>query len=752
MSNPPIKLTQPGIPTRPLQPGQSAGINPVKTPMAQKPEIISYLHNFGAKQDRLFRFKRDLQHASDADKPYLQAEIAKLERELDPKSHGYDSIIKHIVPIIKARCSQFLPIILQHDFLYRGTGPDENKGRLAYRAHSRENRRPTSSDPEANILFNEAMDDLGFKARRDNSVFCTGDRSFVGLFGTPFIFFPCNGSHFTWSENVKDLIIHASDLFEQTGDTSISEDLDGRIEWLIKLAGDLLSAETQDAPNEDLKDFYITAQNVLERFNAIDGYTYNIRELRDQGHMVEADEKFLNELESMLDEVIELRNTIDRGEFEIDLERFRKFYNFHSDTELGAAINSGNEVIFAGEYICVTAALEKELREALGMKKDTINEALKPGQMKPLAQFKNLNPGANGLEKLQKDLKNIEYNIQHYKAMIANYQKTMVRYEKKLGIVKKKLADPKIKKQKPDNSLDKLAKFLLSKSGNYIKEMRKANCFLYRGMESSKGNIIHGRSWLERETTDSDQDEQEAFDKILAKMGIKAQRGNSIFTTGSMDFASGYGELHLIFPFNSSPFSWSSEVDDLILHSGDITGKFVSRDPAKSKILNKVWETNFKQLQKIKDKLEYKDDLNVKEEKLFDALMVYGDDLHEDLLDIFDDNDFEDLEYVLDELRNNIRPFLKFPITKSIATKMLDTLKKFENLPMEINKNSISDFQDRYDISNKNFAEALKNGGEILISGEYIAVNANKYGAKLAKILKIDDSEIRDWDDDDDDW
>lgn len=750
MANPPIKLKQP----RPLQPGQTAILTPAKPAKDQREKISKYVQNYTDKKNKLTRLKSKLNVAFDSDKPEIQQQIADLQAELDQQTQSYSQIISYIVPIIKSRCSNYLPIIQKHGFLYRGTRPEENKGRLAFRGHSRENRRPTSSDYEANILFNQAMDDLGLLARRDNSVFATGNISLTDFFGSAYIFFPCNGGHYTWSESVEDLIIHADDLFRDTGDTSILNELEGRKDWLAELSGKLLSSETQDAANEDLKDFYRSVESFLNDMDYIFD-RYSMRRLQDyveQGRALAADEKYLNELEDLHSEIMSLIKSIQDGEFEIDLERFRKFYRFHGDEDLGRAINTGNEVIFTGEYICVTAGLEDELRRALGMKKDTISEALKPGQMKPLAQFKNLNPGANGLEKLQKDLKNIEYNIQHYKAMIANYQKTMVRYEKKLGIVKKKLADPKIKKQKPDNSLDKLAKFLLSKSGNYIKEMRKANCFLYRGMESSKGNIIHGRSWLERETTDSDQDEQEAFDKILAKMGIKAQRGNSIFTTGSMDFASGYGELHLIFPFNSSPFSWSSEVDDLILHSGDITGRYVSRDPVKSKILNKVWETNFKQLQKIKDKLEYKDDLNVKEEKLFDALMVYGDDLHEDLLDIFDDNDFEDLEYVLDELRNNIRPFLKFPITKSIATKMLDTLKKFENLPMEINKNSISDFQDRYDISNKNFAEALKNGGEILISGEYIAVNANKYGAKLAKILKIDDSEIRDWDDDDDDW
>ena len=69
--------------------------------------------------------------------------------------------------------------------------------------------------------------------------------------------------------------------------------------------------------------------------------------------------------------------------------------------------------------------------------------------------------------------------------------------------------------------------------------MKQAQMALWRGM-STKDDVIHGRSWVNRETLNSDEEQQETFDKILDKLGILAQRGNSIFTTSAKDQAENY--------------------------------------------------------------------------------------------------------------------------------------------------------------------------------------------------------------------
>ena len=58
---------------------------------------------------------------------------------------------------------------------------------------------------------------------------------------------------------------------------------------------------------------------------------------------------------------------------------------------------------------------------------------------------------------------------------------------------------------------------------------------------------------------------QEEYDEFATKLGIKALRSNSIFTTTSVSQAISYGRVYVIFPFNSDDFSWSQTHRDIVL-------------------------------------------------------------------------------------------------------------------------------------------------------------------------------------------
>lgn len=68
-------------------------------------------------------------------------------------------------------------------------------------------RRPKDSPKTADMLFNLAMKEAGFEARRDNSSFVSGNDSHAGGYGNLYIMFPVDGFSFTWSKKHDDLVL-----------------------------------------------------------------------------------------------------------------------------------------------------------------------------------------------------------------------------------------------------------------------------------------------------------------------------------------------------------------------------------------------------------------------------------------------------------------------------------------------------------------------------------------------------------------
>ena len=352
-----------------------------------------------------------------------------------------------------------------------------------------------------------------------------------------------------------------------------------------------------------------------------------------------------------------------------------------------------------------------------------LNE-LKPGENKVLnqfAKFAGAKPGYKSYSKLMAELAQIKKDIEYHKKQLAIRLKQDASLEKKINKI------PKNKRDDVKSETTKILDYIQKHCGDYLKEMIKTDKLLYRGTTiPGSPNVFVGRSWENREPTDSSAREQVIFDKFLEKLGIEARRGNSIFT-GAADHAEGYGnQLYLIFPKNSAKFSWSQHKSDLVLHSGDLSD-YCEKDTKQINKLGKVWEKNIDAMIKIRNQYENKDKLTKKEEKIYGNITDIQENLEGALYELDG--------YTISDVKYEITRGLKLEILKPIMNNFTKLLDQYEKLPDEYDLKS---FQSNYRMSDKNFAKALNSENEICISGEYVAVNLKKSGTDLAELIGID--------------
>ncbi len=112
-----------------------------------------------------------------------------------------------ILSLIKEHCQTAHQTYLNtHKILTRGI----DKNYLTaneFIGRSRENRTPIVMNEIKAKKLNSAFSELGFNARRDNSIFCSSNKNAYKMFGTAFYIFPIDPFDFTWSPIVKDINI-----------------------------------------------------------------------------------------------------------------------------------------------------------------------------------------------------------------------------------------------------------------------------------------------------------------------------------------------------------------------------------------------------------------------------------------------------------------------------------------------------------------------------------------------------------------
>lgn len=109
---------------------------------------------------------------------------------------------------------------------------------------------------------------------------------------------------------------------------------------------------------------------------------------------------------------------------------------------------------------------------------------------------------------------------------------------------------------------------------NFIKEIKTKCSDIYNFYEKNKLYLFSGRKnqkepffkkgpVINRKPVDTPQNLSYIIDNAFMNNDFKAMRSNSVFCTGSVDVASSYGEVYIVYPKNGFDFTWSRYFDDL---------------------------------------------------------------------------------------------------------------------------------------------------------------------------------------------
>ena len=119
-------------------------------------------------------------------------------------------------------CQPFLKMWGWQKPLFRGSRDYDT--RIPYiKEKTRQDRKPLDTRKPVHDAFVQEFNKLGFKANRNNSIFCTGDKFEANHFGTVYTIFPVGQFDFTWSSEIRDLTRRLPYLTEIIGGMSWSK-------------------------------------------------------------------------------------------------------------------------------------------------------------------------------------------------------------------------------------------------------------------------------------------------------------------------------------------------------------------------------------------------------------------------------------------------------------------------------------------------------------------------------------------------
>lgn len=183
------------------------------------------------------------------------------------------------------------------------------------------------------------------------------------------------------------------------------------------------------------------------------------------------------------------------------------------------------------------------------------------------------------------DLANIESPAQKQKRAkalekeLAILYKEIARYKSEKNWPRQELQKYKnelenIKKEHPthymDPKLQQAVIYIEKHCKQALVDIKKARKFIFRGSEHAHNDIYIANPRTDRQPVDTKPFIQEIIDSYLITAGFTAVRGNSVFCTGSLSAAEGYGGAYMIFPLDGFKFTWSTKHDDWIPDENDI--------------------------------------------------------------------------------------------------------------------------------------------------------------------------------------
>ena len=258
----------------------------------------------------------------------------------------------------------------------------------------------------------------------------------------------------------------------------------------------------------------------------------------------------------------------------------------------------------------------------------------------------------------------------------------------------------------------KLLDGIKNKCSDAVAAMQSTGRVLYRGTSYTQ-DIYIGKPFTDRRTTTSHQKIQEVYDNAIAKEGFKALRSNSIFTSTSREFATGFGNhLYIIFPVNGFDFTWSKTIKDIIIKTRHVANWLDNN------IVTALW-----------DKIFTNDAAKNRFLELVDMDQSDGDPDDGNIPYVYKK------AYILesDGFFGSSRLATDLKAMQQLAAEGL-----IEGVPTEMSELVSSEkVVKNMNLSHENFAAALNSGHEICIHGTYYAIS-HKYLPLIKTVLKID--------------
>jgi len=121
-----------------------------------------------------------------------------------------------------------------------------------------------------------------------------------------------------------------------------------------------------------------------------------------------------------------------------------------------------------------------------------------------------------------------------------------------------------------DANIDTIKSLLEKKCSKVLTSYKSGGSILYRGIKSegsvymrvqgitdkTNNDFVLGKSRDNRKSVDISKKDNELFHEAFLKLGLKATRKNSIFTTSVKKSAKDWGILFIIFPFDTANITW----------------------------------------------------------------------------------------------------------------------------------------------------------------------------------------------------
>lgn len=265
-------------------------------------------------------------------------EVEILNKKSKDEFVRFDNIIKGI----KKNCREIVKVYQDYDqFLYRGM----NNSSDAVYGKPFDKRRARDSSQDYSDIFNEMLKKAGIFARRDNSTFCTSDRTQTEHYGNTYIIFPRDGFSCTVSENQKDFVFERKNvnlMFDKSK--------------LLELHKELI---------QNIKN----ANNIEPVWAAKDARVQNISTIGTTGFFGASwfydQQKIIEAANSgkIPAEYVERVNIMNL----ITPEAIVKNFQLVTD-DIGRAIKLEHEVMITGPYFAISGKYERQVKEILGIK------------------------------------------------------------------------------------------------------------------------------------------------------------------------------------------------------------------------------------------------------------------------------------------------------------------------------------------------------------------------------------------------